>query len=381
MIAIGALLVLGGGVLWYLVGGTRSPGPQTFLGNLPIIGGRAPLAGQSGGGTPPPATPLGAGPEAQLQKIVDRDVLAPALGVDGKSLYFIDRAGGHIMQSNLDGANATAIANLTILGVFDGSWSPLKNRVAISYHERGTVKRFVESAATGTPSYFLPANTTAVSWSPDGRSIAYLARQGETTNLVIADQANRGGRTTYTSPVPDLALTWVSPSIVLLVSRPSGLAPSLVIQVDPNTRRADPILPGVRGTVVLPAPNGSGFLFSQSSDRGEAMPLAFYRFTDRRVTALDATTIAEKCAFTADAKRVVCGAPTGEMRTPSPDEWYRGETTSADAFLSIDLETGRAAPIAADEAAVDATSPVVSSNGVYFFFVDRKTGTLWRLTL
>lgn len=379
IILVVTLLVIGGVVAYFLLRPT-GPGERTFLDNLPVVGGRSPL-----GGAPPPPGSLGgtaAGgeqPEARLREIIARDILAPAIGVDKKSIYFVDRSSGHILQSDLDGNGETTLANLTILEAFDGSWSPLKNRIAISYAENNTVKRFVESTATGTPSYFLPSNAISASWSPDGRSIAYLVRQGESTNLVIADQANRGGRAVHSTPVPDFTVSWASRNIILFVSRPSGMAPSLVMQFDVASRRIEPILAGSRGVITIPAPDGSGFLYSQSSASGAAESIALYRFADKTITQLGHTTIAEKCAFSADAKRLFCGVPR-TIASPSPDEWYRGAASLADDIVEIDPKTGQARSLAAG-ANIDVMSPFAAPDGSFLFFQNKKTGALWRLTL
>lgn len=379
LLIILALALIGGAVLWYVLSPEGEPQGRTFFGNLPIIGGRAPLP------TPPPAIgappPGGIGaPSSALREIIARDILAPTMSQDGSFLLFVDRANGHLVRSDLDGRAETTLVNLTLLEAFDGLWSPLKNRVVISYPDTGAIKRFVESTATGTPSYFLPASTLSASWSPDGRQIAYLVRQGDRTNLVIADQQNRNARTVYQTPVPDFTLSWTAPNTVLLVSRPSGLAPSLILKFDTASRRAEPILAGSSGVVVMPLPDASGFVFSRSSERGEAQSLGRYAFSSGGASNLDVVTLAEKCAASTDSKLLYCGVPRN-IPGPSPDTWYRGAVALADEIVEINLGSGTQRTIAGAEANLDIVSPFVSPDGRYLFFQDKATGYLWRLTL
>lgn len=376
VILIVALLIVGAAVAYFILRPT-TPGQRPIFPNLPIIGGRAPLPA-----APPPVPvgpPSGPQPTARLREIIAEDILAPTASADGKSLYYLERGTGHIMQSDLDGNGRKSLTALTLLEAFDGLWSPLKNRIVISYPENGLIKRFVQSTATATPSYFLPARTLSASWSPDGKNIAYLVRQGERTNLVIADQQNRGAAAVYQTPVPDLTLAWIGRSTILLVSRPSGLAPSLLITFDTASRRAEPILAGASGVVILPLPDG--FIFSQSSNRGEAQPISRYAFRDAAVAALGATTIAEKCAAAKDGAKIYCGVPTGAVSAPSPDEWYKGAVSFADNIVEIDLASGGVKPLTSGEANVDTLAPFLSSDGQYLFFQDKGTGHLWRLTL
>lgn len=378
IIIIVALLTIGAVIIYFLLR-PREQGRQTFLGNLPIIGGRSPL-----GAPPPPPPPSTIQPEeaeARLRQIIDKDVRAPTLSKDQRSIYYVDRATGHLMASDLEGKNETTLANLTVLETFEGFWSPLKTKITLFYHENGVVKKFIEETATTTPSRFLSPDVQSFAWSPDGKSMAYLLRQGAQTNLVIADQLNRSAQTIFSTPVPDFTIQWASPNILLLVSRPSGLAPSLLMRFDINRRQADPILLGRRGVVTQILPDGSGFIFSQSSERGEAVPLARYSFKDAQTTSLGAITIAEKCASALDSKNIYCGVPAGTIRTPSPDEWYRGAVSLSDSIATIDLSAGSARTILENVPDIDVISPFTDADERFLFFQDKKTGTLWRLAL
>ena len=372
------LILLGVGAAWFLMRTPPSADRSSFFGNLPFIGG---------GPTPPPpaATPPAPTPteiERRLIQVVDKDILAPALSADGNSLLYVLRENGHVMRSGLDGSNEQIATNLTVLETFDGLWSPLKTKLAIAYHESGAVKRFLLETATATPSKFLPQDLTALAWSPDGKEIAYLIPQGNQTNLVIADQNGKNGKVVFSTPIPDFTLQWISKSTMLLVSRPSGLAPSIVMRFDIKTKKSDLVLAGRRGGVVTAAPDASGFVFSQSNSRdGRAEPLALHSFKDGNVSLIRYTTIAEKCAFSADGKKLYCGVPKGTLPAPMPDEWYKGAVSFSDAIVEIDAATSQTKTLLENEADVDLISPFVSPDGKYLFFQNKKDGTLWRLML
>lgn len=375
------ILFLGGAVAYWLFT-PSAPEQKMRPGELPVIGGRARLGGQGAGADEEQRAGRPAGERQRLRQIVAKDILGPTISADGKSIYYIDRSNGHILKSDLDGEGEESVTTLTILEAYDAVWSPRKTQVAISYHESGSTKKFLSSAATGTPSRFLPPDLISVVWSPDGRELAYLLPQGSETRLVIADPALRQTRTVYTTPVPDFTLAWASRNVILLVSRPSGLAPSLVLRLDLQSRRAEPFIASLRGVAALTSPDGSGVLYSQSSENGSASALAFRRFGDGAVLPLNIVTIAEKCAFAAAAPpRVFCGVPQGIIQSPSPDAWYRGTVSFTDAIVEVNLESGAAVTRMEREASLDVVSPFVSKDNGYLFFQDKKTGTLWRLTL
>lgn len=377
------LLVLGGGAWYLLWSAPQSPKVQAFLRNLPVVGSRLPLVG-GGKVTPTPETPAtaaGRGEVPLLVQVVDKEIFAPALSTDGKFLLYLARENGHVLTSDLDGEGERSVTNLTVPEMFDALWAPKRNRVAVRYYEQDTVKSFLNGVATGTAPRLLPPETIALDWSPDGQSLAYLERRAADTALVIADAGNQSPRVVYTTPVPDFTVRWAAANTILLVSRPSGLAPSLVLRFNIATRRTDTLLGGSRGVIMLPAPNAGGFLFSQSSPQGEAEPIAFYSYKDGQVTSLGAVTLVEKCTFAADSKTAYCGVPRGGIGSPSPDQWYRGAEVFSDAIVAIELTTGKTTTLSEGAAGVDAINLFATPDGKYLFFQDKKTGTLWRLTL
>lgn len=383
IISIIVFVILAGGILFYffLPGGPSLPERKSLFGNLPIIGGGA-LTGKE---TSPPNEPVSSQqPETKerpIRQIIDKEIIIPAIGPDKNSLLYILRENGHVLSSDFDGNNERSAANLTVLNVFDGAWATKKDRVIMRYFENDLVKTFVNGVATGTTSRFLPQETTSADWSPDGTSLAYLVRKNSDTALVIADSGNKNPRTVWTTPIPDFVVRWASKNIILLVSKPSGLAPSLVIRFDVLSRRADVLFSGIHGVVLMPAPDNSGFIFSQSANDGSAGGLSLYTFKDQRVAPLNITTIAEKCVFSSDAKIIFCGVPKGTPRSPQPDEWYKGASSFSDTIVKINPATGEIITLVDQAADVDVISPFVSSDGKYLFFVDKKTSTLWRVTL
>ncbi|MBI4132532.1 MAG: hypothetical protein HY473_00325 [Candidatus Sungbacteria bacterium] len=376
------LIIFGIGVALYFGAiSPQSPRARQFFGNLPIIGGRAPLGGESPTPTPTPPSDQSRVSDYLLRQIVDKEVMAPAESNERNSLLYLLRDSGHIVSSGFDGREERTVSNLTVLEVFDASWASKKNSVAMFYHEGGVVKKFLNGVATGTRRTFLPQETAAFDWSPDGLSIAYLLKRAEDTALVIADSQNRNPRVVYSTPIPDFTVSWAAKNTILLVSRPSGLAPSLILRFDLVSRSTSILLSGRRGVVVKPLPDASGFLFSQSSASGQAELLARYTFGDRQVTPLAVVTLAEKCAAAPRSKMVYCGVPRQPLGATLPDQWYAGTLSFSDRIVAIDPKDGSVTTLMEGVADVDVVSPFVSTDEQHLFFLDKKTSTLWRLDL
>ncbi len=387
VVIVALILAIGAGVLTYLaVNSQQKNGRVPFFGNLPFIGGGRPTPAPPAP-TPPGPTGEPSGPAAEarpLRQIIDQDILAPALSAGGKSILYIRRENGHVQSSDLNGENVKDVLSLTVLEAFEAAWAPARNRVAIFYREGDAVKKFLAGVATGTASRFLPPEATSASFSPDGKSLAYLLRRPGDTALVIADAGNQKPAVVYTTPIPDFTLAWISKNSILLVSRPSGLAPSLVLRFDVPTKKTEVLLSGTHGVVVQPLPNGNGFFYSRSQENGAAERISRYTLASRASDPFDLVTIAEKCAAAADAKKLYCGVPQGTILSPSPDEWYKGATSFLDAIVELDLATKQAKTLIAPGGPggpFDVISPFLSPDGKYLFFQDKKDNTLWRLTL
>ncbi len=377
------LFVLLGALAFYFFGAVPQPGERRgIFGTLPLVGREAPPA------RPTPPAPPGALPPAAAERekqvllqIIETNVLAPTLSADGKSLYYIVREDGHIKKTDLEGRNPETVSNLTVLETFEALWSPKKTKLVMRYHDAGAVKTFLNELATGTPSRVLPPTLTSAAWSPDGTQLAYLSRQGETTNLVIADEKLRSSRVVFSTPIPDLIIQWASRNSILLVSKPSGLAPSLVERFDVGTRRLQTIFANLNGVTLLPLPDGSGFLSSATSDRGTPQTLGIYKFSDGSTRDLSIITQAEKCAFDSKGERLFCGVPQGGWGGVMPDEWYRGAVSFSDALVEIDLKTNARKNLDLKGISVDIVNLFASPDGEFLFFQDKNTGNVWRLTL
>lgn len=364
--------------MYFIFPAPQKPGEEKgFFGELPTLGGRT-APGRPGAKTTPAAPPR---EEHQVLQVVSKEIIAPTLSADGKSLMYVLRENGRVFASDLGGDNEKRLTTLTVLQAFDGLWSPKKDRVVLSYYENGAIKNFLNGVATGTTSRFLPPEATSFDWAPDGLAIAYLSRRNGEASLIIADAGARNPRAVYTTPIPDFTVRWILRNTILLISRPSGLAPSVVALFDTGGRQSDLLLSGLNGAVLAASPDGNTLLLSQSSSAGDAENLSLYDIRKSKTTPLSVATIAEKCVFSGDGKKIYCGAPKGAIASPSPDEWYKGVDSFSDRIVEIDTATGKMKTLMESEADVDVVSPLVSKDGKYLFFRDKKTSTLWRLTL
>ncbi|MCL4562875.1 MAG: hypothetical protein M1281_19960 [Chloroflexi bacterium] len=120
------------------------------------------------------------------------DDITPALSPDGKSVAFSSRRNGYwdLAQLNLDDGRFTA---LTDTGDYDAnpSWSPDGLWLAFeTYHANAFQIGILSLHHPEQTPIFLeggPQNARSPAWSPQGRKIAFIATQGSSDEVWVAD--------------------------------------------------------------------------------------------------------------------------------------------------------------------------------------------------
>lgn len=386
IVVVGILLVSGilGLILWLRApaaepsGGTSSP-----LSRLPIIGGRL-----GGTPTPPSETPPGeteklTGSEAQkLIQITDEPVIGPSLDAKGEKVLYYKKRDGHLVSNDISGGKEETVSSLTILNIFAVLWAPDKKHTLIRYEDAGTVKQLATTATSSPKVSFLPSSAGSPAWSPDGKTFSWLQQQNETVFLYSANaDGTNQRRRSFTTPIPDLLMSFVTNDLVAFVSRSSFRFESPLIMY--NLRTGAQTIPFARfGLRAKTDENATTEMVATTATTrtGELAGLSVFDYRTEKETTWPYKTIADKCTFTDDKKYLFCAVPRTPPARALPDDWLIGATSLNDGFYRFDLKDGTVTEVT-PETEHDATSLVLSPDNKNLFFIDKKTGYLWRLSL
>lgn len=384
------LVLLAFAVLWYINRPDKAKTVRNLFGILPqagapVGGGGVEVSPPAGGETSITGGEEGDGgevggeeiAEVELLQIVKKPVLGATLTADGAKIMYYARSGGKLESVDFSGENQEQISPLTIVGMFDVVWQKAKRKSIVSYSEDAAVKRFINTTAT-TGVVFLPEAVRSVDFSPDSRSLAYLLRKGDVTQLVIATEDGKKPSVAYETPISDFSLLWLAPKKILLQSAPSNKAPGIAYLFDTGTKALEKIFSGMSGAMTIASPDGNSLLSSFMQDNGSiALSLANQKGENGR--AITPATFAEKCVFAKDAKTLYC-AVSQNQAADLPDAWLRGDVAPEDQFVKIPMDTLIAEAIS-DKTQFDAINLFLSPDGKYLFFQDKNDLTLWRLKL
>ena len=202
---------------------------------------------------------------------------------------------------------------------------------------------------------FLPANVTAAQWSPDGSKIAYIIPKNKEYHLTIADENGQKPEVLYSTPIPDFNIFWPSNNDILLVSRPSGVAPGILLGFDTKSKTVNEIITNAYGLTVLPSPDGKKIIFSKTIGFGGK---SFLYISDTNSSLFTKTvgiaTLPEKCVFSENSSNILCAIPRNMSAFQIlPDDWYMGKGFFQDMFIKINA-TSSAINVVFNEKSFDA---------------------------
>lgn len=318
------------------------------------------------------------GPEQKLIKLTDFSVVAPSLNKTGDKILFYKKDGGGLFSSSFDGLEQQKVSNLTILGMIEALWSPAKDRAAVFYLDQETLKSFLHIGTSSVA--ILPQDIKSFSWSPDGKSLAYLLPKDDRLNLVIGDSSGKNAKTVFNTPLLDAKINWVSTDRISFQTAPSGLAPGFVFTFLRSSGAFNKIIGPFFGLTSLWSPDGSKVLISTTNSAGKNLKVVVGDKDGKALLDLNIKTLADKCVWL-NSNELYCAVPKVILtETIWPDQYLRGEINPADLIVYLNLEKQESREIFSEQN-FDMTDLLISKTKDYLFFVSRLDGTLWTLKL
>lgn len=370
----------------YFFGGTTvEPADQNVgvSGRLPQLDGNASEGALTGGPQElqnlKPGESFDVTPEQRIYRITDFPVVSPSLNKTGDKLLFYKKSGGDLISSDFSGGTQEKISNITIVGLMEALWSPARDRSAAFYIDGETKKGFLHNVADYSVAV-LPQNIKSFSWSPDGKSIAYLVRNGDELELILADASGKNPRVIFRTPILDSVIKWITADKIAFGQSPSGLSEGFIFQYSRSSGTFSKVLGSLYGLSAIWYPNGTKMLESHTSFNGKRPLVSLRDNSGKEILSLGVATISEKCEF-ADQNTAYCAVPSYILpQWTLPDEYYRGETRTSDALIFIDANKKTAVNVL-PEMNFDMANLVIASDKTMLFFVNKTDGTLWGIKL
>ncbi len=317
-------------------------------------------------------------PEQKLIRLSGFPVVSPALDATQKKIRFYKKDGGDLLQSDFSGESQEKISNLTIIGLLEALWAPKGDRAAVFYLDGEQLKSFLHIGTTSTAA--LPQDLSGFSWSPDGKSLAYLQKRDDKLNLVVADSSARSSQTIFSTPILDAQIQWVTNDRFAVQTAPSGLAEGFIFSYSRSSGAFTKVLGPLLGLTSLWSPDGSKVLVSSTGTDGKNLRLSVNDSSGKALFNITPPTLPQKCKWLSPQK-LYCAVPrTSPANSVLPDEYLRGELNTSDRIIRLDLESKKIEEIFNQED-FDISDLLLTKAEDYLFFINRKDGALWSLKL
>lgn len=375
-IAVAALLLVGGGLVWYLTlpkgaDEERKSVGEFFSGLFPG-GGESQLTEEEQRrleeaereGILPPETQAQRG---ESFKVVPEAVSGATI-VKGKIRY-IEKSSGHVFEMDLDGGNKQRISNTTIPGIFEVAWSGTGSRAILKYLS-GEKLNILSANFTGssTQGSFLSPDIKDALFSPKGDRIAYVIETQDETLVITAAPDNKNQTVRFRSLHSSWKILWPEDNNIYLLTAPSAYLDGFLYKINLASGSFTKILGPKPG--LLASSNSTNVFISEADPNNKTI-----------ISSLAIKTLPEKCAWSKKSKDIIfCGVPSSLPAGIYPDDWYKGKVSFDDAILKINLNGGSASSVLIPENA-DVINPVLSEDETILFFINKKDGTLWRVKL
>lgn len=393
-----ALLVIGLGVLGYLVYlairpepqppinvNNANPGPGTGFppitnGNFSLGNINLPPFGNGNTNTPEPsfpvASPVASGGPTATPLLTQGPVVNPA-GAEGGSAVFYDARDGKFYEVSADGTRRQ-LSDTAYPSAQHVTWSRGQDKAILEFPDGANIVYDIKSQKQ----YTLPREMTEFSFAPDGSKIAgkFMAEQ-PADRWVVTVNAD-GSALTGVEPMGENAdkvnVEWAANNQVVALSRTGqdqGLFNQQVLLVGFQGENFKGLNIEGRGFDPRWTPDGQKLLYSVYSDTTNYKPTLYLvdAATDSvgaNKQALGLQTWADKCSFTQGAAycAVPQSLPDGAGFVP---ELARGVS---DYIWKVDLATGAttivAQPVGENGTGLSATNLTVSGDGRFLYFTD-----------
>lgn len=363
LIAIFIALVIAGVSLYYFFFAPQAPITIEEEGEVVVI--------------PPTA-------DGELQRLSDSPAVSPSINEEKNTIKYLAKDTGKMWQSALDGSDKKEIPFVSLKGLVKTFWSEDQEKfINIYVSALGTQRFYYE-----LPRKIEPLNSSIkwLDYSKTENKIAYHYEDiAQNVNVIaIANPDGSSSQSVINTRLKDAQLKWITKDNIAVSTAPSGLAQNILYNLNVPKRQLTRVLSGIFGLTSLWSPDGSGFVFSQTDEKGYNLRLSSAKSNGSAIQQTDIKTLPEKCVFSQDNENIYCAEPRIIPEDAiMPDDYYKKTFSSNDALWKVNINTGRRDFLYEFQENIDfdLNNLTLAKDEKYLYFINRNDGLLYRLEL
>ncbi|MEQ1561332.1 MAG: hypothetical protein ABL899_01255 [Nitrospira sp.] len=308
----------------------------------------------------------------------------------GTVVRHIEKATGHIYETEMFSPNQNRISNTTIPKPYDALWLNKNGSLIARYlkEDNQTVDTYslsLKTVSTTTENTIsgiaFPNNISDVSVVDS--SVFYL-QQNTTSSLgFVSNFDGTKKKQIWNSPIKELSSQYVNSKTVALTTKPAQNINGFMYFVDTGNGQVKKVLGGIFGLSTLVNADATKVLYLE---QGSNAVTFLYDIKSKTSTAFTPTAIPEKCVWSKKEKDIIyCAIPRENISGNSLTSWYQGFTSFTDDIWKYDTKnniSGIIENLSEDSGvSIDAIKPILSDNEQYLIFINKTDNSLWSLDL
>lgn len=321
--------------------------------------------------------------QLKIAKIVEDGVIGVGLSLTSeKVVYFRDNK---VLMSDFDGLSKNSIGAYPFDNVNKFLWSFDMER-ALVYDKKGIWSYFLGK----NEAYKLKESIDVATWHPNEDKIFYkfYNSQNGQRSLDLADWDATNWRTLMSHvEYPRTALLVdTRGDIVCVYPKPQAKVFKKVSCSRVSVNQGFTLFDGKHGADYLWSPRGDKVLVSYAiNEKSNNLMLGLLDVNNNSFKDLNFPASVKKCTWSGDGENIYCGMMSGfSSETILPDDWEEEKVFSTDTFWKINVITGKKSRILNINeipGSLDVHNLVLDDQEKMLFFIERKTGALYRIKL
>jgi hypothetical protein len=389
-----ALLVVGSiaGIVFLMNGSSSEPETGAPRGGFfdtffPFGGGSGsvdepPLFSENGGGE----GGVEAAPIPALRQISADPVSgAYAFQRDGVSLIrFIDRATGHVFETEAESATVTRITNTTVPGIYEVLWTD-ENNFIVRYVGSAGIESFnvsLDPDAEGEQSLggrFMESFSRGSLLKNEGTLFGIFETEAGSEARLFQGNSPEA-RVVFTSPIASWVPLQTTNNVFLQTAPASGIDGFFYQIVGGELIKVAGDIPGLSALINT---EGTAVALGEGDENRIELQVLNTQTGEARGFIFD--TIPEKCVFAgARSDALYCGAPVTLPPGNYPNDWLLGYVGFTDTIVFLEPTENRETVLTTGEEAgerFDVWQPTLTPDATHFIFINKNDLSLWSLRL
>jgi dipeptidyl aminopeptidase/acylaminoacyl peptidase len=311
------------------------------------------------------------------KELTNMPTVSAVTGLGSDTIRYYELRTGKAFQIDLKTRTTTILSAKKLDGFIRTIWAPNRDDVVSAFTQStGTVFRSYHYATGLTSS--LDSLVSSVTFSPDGRHIAYVTSDADHSAIFISDIDGAQPHKIIDTRIADAELSWPLADTLVLVSRHAG-GPGRDMTVIGADGSLAPLLSNISNLEYAWSRDGSKLLYSYFDQSG-GVRLWYMDVSQHTPVSLGLATSASKCAWHNDNTEITCGVPSN---TALAHDVSAADSATLDDIITLHILTGEQTKQYSIQKGVyiGVIDPVISSSGSFFVFTNLFDQKLYSLPL